>query len=239
MVAANPSRIGSKLFDETALFKLVDLIEKSKLCQVVNFNVQDSQYVVAGDLGNLEVLSRVMTTVREQPSALDSIGLEVVESQKNTLASQDKPFTLKRGTATIPLSGLDVRFHSRWLLGGVPAFRELMRPKFKKEILYGNRALLENNYIPNLIAKPFSTSKEYVQEVADLTGSPVLSSLLANWDTTPLDELVWLLVIELLINLPLLSSGLKHKRISLTRQNHTTGFSSKDIHLRTCTDIIR
>ncbi|KAG9401869.1 3-oxoacyl-[acyl-carrier-protein] synthase [Aphanomyces cochlioides] len=88
-----------------------------------------------------------MTTVREQPSALDSVGLEgliqeslaVVESQKNTLASQDKPFTLKRGTATIPLSGLDVPFHSRWLLGGVPAFRELMRPKFKKEILYGNR----------------------------------------------------------------------------------------------------
>ncbi|KAG9402514.1 3-oxoacyl-[acyl-carrier-protein] synthase [Aphanomyces cochlioides] len=130
MVAANPSRVGSKLFDETALFKLVDMIEKSKLCQVVNFNVQDSQYVVAGDLVNLEVLSRVMTTVREQPSALDSVGLEgliqeslaVVESQKNTLATQDKPFTLKRGTATIPLSGLDVRFHSRWLLGGVPAF---------------------------------------------------------------------------------------------------------------------
>ncbi|CAK5113477.1 unnamed protein product, partial [Aphanomyces euteiches] len=208
MVAANPSRVGSKAFDETTLFKLLDVIESQSknLCQVVNFNVQDSQYVVAGELVNLEVLSRIMTTVREQPTTLQTVGIEalveeslvLIRSQKEALVSKGKTFGLKRGTATIPLVGIDVPFHSRQLLGGVPAFRELMRPMLKKEILYGNKALLESHYIPNLVAKPFSTSKEYAQEIVDLTGSPVLTSILANWEATPLDELVWTLVIELL-----------------------------------------
>ncbi|ETV97148.1 holo-[acyl-carrier-protein] synthase [Aphanomyces invadans] len=208
MVAANPARVGSKLFDELTLFKLLDLIEEQsgQLCQVVNFNVQDSQYVVAGELVNLEVLSRIMTTLREQPTSLETVGLEslvqeslvLVRSQKEALVSKGKTFGLKRGTSTIPLVGIDVPFHSRKLLSGVPAFRELMRPMLKKDVLFGNKALLESHYIPNLIAKPFSCTKEYVQEIVDLTGSPSLTPILANWDTTPPDELVWTLVIELL-----------------------------------------
>ncbi|KAF0719350.1 hypothetical protein As57867_001093, partial [Aphanomyces stellatus] len=207
MVAANPARVGSKLFDEAALFKLLEIIEaqSGELAQVVNFNVQDSQYVVAGELVNLEVLSRVMTIAKEQPTALqagfDALvqeSLVLIRAQKDSLLSKGKPFGLKRGTSTIPLVGIDVPFHSRKLLGGVPAFRELMRPMLKKEVLFGNKALLEGHYIPNLIAKPFSCTKEYVQEIVDLTGSPSLTPILANWDTTPEDELVWTLVIELL-----------------------------------------
>ncbi|RHZ19227.1 hypothetical protein DYB37_003435 [Aphanomyces astaci] len=208
MVAANPARVGSKHFDESTLFQLLDLIEEQsgQLCQVVNFNVQDSQYVVAGELVNLEVLSRIMTTLREQPASLQTVGLDslvqeslvLVRSQKEALVTKGKPFGLKRGTSTIPLVGIDVPFHSRKLLSGVPAFRELMRPMLKKEVLFGNKALLESHYIPNLIAKPFSCTKEYVQEIVDLTGSPSLTPILANWDSTPLDELVWTLVIELL-----------------------------------------
>ncbi|CAK4253559.1 unnamed protein product, partial [Aphanomyces euteiches] len=100
MVAANPSRVGSKAFDETTLFKLLDVIESQSknLCQVVNFNVQDSQYVVAGELVNLEVLSRIMTTVREQPTTLQTVGiaalveesLVLIRSQKEALVSKGK-----------------------------------------------------------------------------------------------------------------------------------------------------
>lgn len=33
---------------------------------------------------------------------------------------------LERGVATIPLPGVDVPFHSRFLLGGVPSFRKVL-----------------------------------------------------------------------------------------------------------------
>ncbi|OQS01704.1 fatty acid synthase subunit alpha [Achlya hypogyna] len=208
MVAANPARVGSRAFDESTLFTLLDVIEAAsgQLCQVVNYNVQDSQYVVAGELVNLEVLSRLMTRIREQPTILGAVGAEtlvqetlaLVRAQKELAVSKGKPFTLKRGTSTIPLVGIDVPFHSKKLLGGVPAFRNLLRPKLKKEILYQNKALLEHHYVPNLVAKPFSLTKEYVAEIVALTGSPSLTPILANWGATPEDDLVHTLVIELL-----------------------------------------
>jgi len=151
-------------------------------------------------------LSRVMTRIREQPGQLKAIGaktlieesLALVISQKEQLLAKGKTFALKRGTATIPLVGIDVPFHSRKLLSGVPAFRNLLTPKLKKEVLFQNADLLENHYVPNLVAKPFSLSLEYVKEVFEMTGSPSLGPIIANWKNVAKDELVHTLVIELL-----------------------------------------
>jgi fatty acid synthase subunit beta len=40
---------------------------------------------------------------------------------------------------------------------------------------------LLNRYIPNVTAKPFSISREYIEEVHKLTGSPKLATVLNNW----------------------------------------------------------
>ncbi|KAF0719408.1 hypothetical protein As57867_001060, partial [Aphanomyces stellatus] len=206
MMAANPERIGSKHFDENTLFNIVDMIDKlsNKLCQVVNYNVQGSQYVVAGELVNLEVLTRVMNSIKEHPTSPENLEgliqreIAAVRMQKVAVASsKGGKFELKRGVATIPLAGLDLPFHSRQLIGSIQAFRDLLRPFFKRERLFQSRRVLEGRYMPNLMAKPFQFTKVFAQEVFDLTGSLPLKELLARWDSTPDDERLSVLCIEL------------------------------------------
>lgn len=198
MVAANPARVGEH-FNESKLYEIVDLVSQTsgKLLQVVNFNVQDRQYVVAGSLVNLEALSLILTHCRSTPDVtIEQVVMECLEKAKRKKA----PIVLSRGTATIPLAGIDVPFHSRELLNGVPSFRNLLRPKFDPQVLERQLNLLVNRYIPNLIAKPFSLEKSYVEEVYEATGSPLLGELLVpeNWNQTSRADLTHTLIIELL-----------------------------------------
>src|SRR4030095_3762479 len=76
------------------------------------------------------------------------------------------------------VEGIDFPFHSTLLRGGVPAFRAVLEkkvPDVKIERLVGK-------YIPNLVAKPFSLDRSYVQEIADYTNSPVVKEILANFE---------------------------------------------------------
>ncbi|KAJ2264328.1 fatty acid synthase alpha subunit Lsd1, partial [Coemansia sp. RSA 371] len=58
MVAVDPSRVPA--FDERQLHLVVDAIGGEGLIQVVNYNVRNYQYVVAGSLANLAVLRLVL-----------------------------------------------------------------------------------------------------------------------------------------------------------------------------------
>ena len=91
-----------------------------------------------------------------------------------------KVSALSRGSATIPLPGIDVPFHSRYLVGGVEPFRHLLRQACSKEAL--RAATLEGHYIPNLTGKVFEVTREYTEFTYSLTQSPYLKSLLADWD---------------------------------------------------------
>jgi fatty acid synthase subunit beta len=64
MVAASTTRIG-RWFTEEALHQLVDAIadNSGKLLQVVNYNIEGFQYVVAGHIVCLEVLEKVCTAL--------------------------------------------------------------------------------------------------------------------------------------------------------------------------------
>lgn len=86
------------------------------------------------------------------------------------------PIELKRGVATIPLSGIDVPFHSTHLRGGVDMFRSFLLENFTADTVQAGK--LVGKYIPNLIAKPFEISREYVDECYKLTSSPRLSYIL-------------------------------------------------------------
>ncbi len=82
--------------------------------QVVNYNVLNQQYVVAGDLRNLCALGTVLDNVRANPALAEegSLGPLVDEAiglsnaRKENATSSGKPFVVPRGSATIPLPGI-------------------------------------------------------------------------------------------------------------------------------------
>jgi hypothetical protein len=71
--------------------------------------------------------------------------------------------------ATIPLPGIDVPFHSKYLWSGVSPFLKYLSKKVSAADL--NPELLVGLYIPNLIADPFQISREYAQKILDQTGA--------------------------------------------------------------------
>ena len=73
MVAASPMRVGAH-FTLDVLNGVVDKIDAAnELLQVVNFNVEGMQYVVAGDLSSLEMLSLAMGAATTEPAVLGDL----------------------------------------------------------------------------------------------------------------------------------------------------------------------
>ena len=207
MVAANPMRVGP-FFSDTMLSAIVEQIstKSGKICQVVNFNVQDLQYVVAGHIVGLETLRVVTTALNKKPalaSDVDSVieaSLAEIVGNIASAKSAGKPYVMTRGTATIPLPGIDVPFHSRYLSGGVPAFRDCLKTKIDPARMKHALKKLVGHYIPNVMAKPFQVSYEYVKECYDQTQSTELKAVLDNWEAvskTP-ENVGYALVVELL-----------------------------------------
>ena len=195
MIAANPSRV-SKSFSPDSLLHLVERLAKCfapRLLQVVNYNVEGQQYVIAGEKRMLEALRKVLDYLKLHPEQLVTEELMV-----KAFDAEGEPM-LRRGSATIPLPGIDVPFHSRKLLSGVPSFRKLLAPKLKLDTIAAVLPLLIGKYIPNVLAEPFSTKDVYIEKVWKVTQSPALAEIL-NEDGEALseDEKARLLVIELL-----------------------------------------
>ncbi|KAE9313941.1 hypothetical protein PF008_g19607 [Phytophthora fragariae] len=208
MVATNPTRVGPH-FTEEAMYKVVDGIKAAsgKLLQIVNFNTQQRLYVVAGENVNMETLSLALAAFKAVKStAPEEVEKVIAESLAQTRARKEKceqsgrPFTLSRGLATTPLVGIDVPFHSRELLGGVPSFRALLRTKFDPQVLERQLPLLVNRHIPNLVATLFSLESSYFEEVYQATKSPFLAEVLdtMHLQLTTKAQLAHLLVVELL-----------------------------------------
>ncbi|WP_165009622.1 type I polyketide synthase [Corynebacterium lizhenjunii] len=82
--------------------------------------------------------------------------------------------------AFIQIPGIDVPFHSSHLLDGVPAFREHLDALIPAEI---DLDVLEGRYVPNLVARPFSVDREFVESIAQVVDSPVIEQILADFPT--------------------------------------------------------
>ena len=197
MMAANPSRVG-KTFSEEALREIVDAIsrQKSILLQIVNLNVANQQYVCAGELRALATLTNVLNMLKIQKIDLEKLSQmmsvdelkeklsEIIEGCWEMMAekeAKDGGVVLERGFATIPLPGIDVPFHSRYLWPGVMSFRNYLVKKIDPTQLNPDR--LEGKYIPNLIAEPFAVTKGFVQKIFDETASPRMEEILKNWES--------------------------------------------------------
>ncbi|KAG0147001.1 hypothetical protein CROQUDRAFT_91978 [Cronartium quercuum f. sp. fusiforme G11] len=195
MAAVNPSRIG-KGFNDAALREVFEAISKrcNVLLEIVNFNVEGQQYVAAGELIGLQTLTNVLNFLKVQKIDIAKLQetmpledvrvqlLEIVdECHKAAIAKQEKEgfIVLERGFASIPLPGIDVPFHSRYLWAGVMPFRAYLSKKLNPDHL--NPESLVGKYIPNLTAEPFEISKSYAERIYDQTNSPRLEKVLQKW----------------------------------------------------------
>ncbi|KZS94178.1 fatty acid synthase [Sistotremastrum niveocremeum HHB9708] len=218
MCAVNPSRI-SKTFNDAALREVVDSIahRTDLLLEIVNFNVEGQQYVCAGELVALQTLTNVLNYLKLQKIDIakltetftvekvkEMLG-EIIDSSFQRAQEQKKAeghIKLERGFATIPLPGIDVPFHSKYLWAGVMPFRAYLSKKINAAHL--NPDTLIGKYVPNLIAEPFSVSRDYAQRIYDQTASPRLDKVLRNWESEGWEtaaqrqKLAYIILVELL-----------------------------------------
>lgn len=218
MCAVNPSRI-SKSFTDAALREVVDDIAQHTGCllEIVNFNVEGQQYVCAGELIALQTMTNVLNYLKVQKIDIQKLTEKFTIDQVKEMLREiiDSCYTrakeqqaaegyikLERGFATIPLPGIDVPFHSRYLWAGVMPFRAYLSKKINPAQL--NPDTLVGKYVPNLIAKPFEISKDYVQLIYDRTLSVRLDKVLRKWDQDNWDapeqrqKLAYITLVELL-----------------------------------------
>jgi fatty acid synthase, bacteria type len=120
--------------------------------QIVNFNLRGSQYAIAGTVRGLEELEAEVERRREISGG-------------------------KRSFILVP--GIDVPFHSEVLRVGVAEFRrslERAMPRGK------DPKVIIGRYIPNLVPRPFSLDRDFIQEIRDLVPAEPLDEILENYD---------------------------------------------------------
>ena len=100
----------------------------------------------------------------------------IVRRHVATAGNLSKPITLERGTATIPLKGIDVPFHSSYIRAGIDPYRRYLETKILPENVDIEK--LVDKFIPNVTAKPFSVDRGYVEEAARIMNSTILRQLL-------------------------------------------------------------
>ena len=119
-------------------------------------------------------------------------GLEAVEEE---VERRRKINGGRRSFMLVP--GIDVPFHSSVLRAGVADFRRsLERVPADKD-----PELIVGRYIPNLVPRPFSLDRDFIQEIRDLVPAEPLDEILADYDTWRNEkprELCRKIVIELL-----------------------------------------
>ncbi|KAJ0416957.1 acyl transferase domain-containing protein [Aspergillus carlsbadensis] len=180
MVATNPKRVGNH-FTQATLGCLVRQIatQSQELLEIVNFNIEGEQYTA-----NLYVLGNLIDHIADAPNGcLNDPALAELETVTAALIDKartlPRPIQLERGKATIPLEGIDVPFHSSHLRNTVDRFRQcLLRPGLLVDTVDVEQ--LVGRYIPNLMARPFSLDRGFVEEAYELTKSPVLEEILAE-----------------------------------------------------------
>ncbi|KAM3582650.1 fatty acid synthase alpha subunit Lsd1 [Umbelopsis sp. WA50703] len=218
MAAVNPARV-AKSFNDTALRYVVDAIavQSKDVLEIVNFNVENWQYVAAGSIPNLDVLTNVLNYLKvskiDLQKLMETMPLEDVKKQlseiidgalekaRAKIAAHGR-IQLERGHATVPLPGIDVPFHSSFLLSGVAPFRTYLAKKINPTYVDVNQ--LTGKYIPNLTAEPFSIAKSYIENVYNLTSSPRLGKVIKTWSDDKFatagqqQRLAYTLLVELL-----------------------------------------
>lgn len=157
--------------DDVTAF-VAEIAERTgEFLQIVNFNLRGSQYAIAGTVRGLEALEEEIERRREISGG-------------------------KRSFILVP--GIDVPFHSEVLRVGVADFRRSLERVMPTD---ADPELLIGKYIPNLVPRPFTLDRDFIQEIRDLVPAEPLDEVLADYDTWRNErprELMRKIVIELL-----------------------------------------
>lgn len=180
MMAVDPSRV-TKGFNVGKLEQTVKMIadESKALLEIVNYNVQDKQYVCAGTLRNLQTLTLICNDLSLPVTPPPSLSTLVAKHVAALAAADGTSIALERGKATIPLAGIDVPFHSSFLRPNLAAFREVLEQNIRKDWMDPEK--LVGRYVPNVTARPFDVSKEAFEYAYQVTGSERLKSVIDGW----------------------------------------------------------
>ena len=159
--------------DDADVGSFIDEISErtGEFLQIVNFNLRGSQYAIAGTVRGLEALEDRVERRREISGG-------------------------KRSFILVP--GIDVPFHSSVLRVGVADFRRSLERVMPRD---QDPALIVGKYIPNLVPRPFTLDRDFIQEIRDLVPAEPLDEILADYDTWRHEkpaELCRKVVIELL-----------------------------------------
>ena len=171
LAAIRPSQID--LDDDDVHDFVAEISERTgEFLQIVNFNLRGSQYAIAGTVRGLEALE------------------EEVEKRREISGG-------KRSFILVP--GIDVPFHSL----GAAGRRRRLPPLAGARACRATRipTLIIGRYIPNLVPRPFTLDRDFIQEIRDLVPAEPLDEILADYDTWRNEkpaELCRKVVIELL-----------------------------------------
>lgn len=147
--------------------------------EIVNHNVRSQQYVCAGHFRALWILGKVCDDLAKHPK----IHLLSMQDLKDMVTAHVPAATkltndvvLMRGKATIPLNGIDIPFHSTMLRGEIEHFRRYLLTKVNVPDIKPKE--LVGKWIPNVVGKPFSLDRSYIEHVQHVTGSEPLQRML-------------------------------------------------------------
>lgn len=193
MCAVNPTRVNPTFNDAALRFVVNEVSSRTGwLLEIVNYNVENTQYVTAGDLRALDTLTNVLNVIKlnkidivklQASMSLEEVSehlKEIVDEVSAQSIAKPQPIDLQKGFAVIPLKGISVPFHSSYLMSGVKPFQRFLCKKIPKSLVKPQDLI--GKYIPNLTAKPFQISKEYFQEVYELTKSEKIKAIIDNWE---------------------------------------------------------
>ncbi|OBF54875.1 3-oxoacyl-ACP synthase [Mycobacterium sp. 852002-50816_SCH5313054-b] len=139
--------------DEVSAFVAGIAESTGEFLEIVNFNLRGSQYAIAGTVRGLEALEAEVERRRE-------------------LSGGRRSFIL--------VPGIDVPFHSRVLRVGVAEFRRALERVMPRD---RDPEIIVGRYIPNLVPRPFTLDRDFVQEIRDLVPAEPLDEILADYDT--------------------------------------------------------
>lgn len=139
--------------DEVPAFVAGIAESTGEFLEIVNFNLRGSQYAIAGTVRGLEALEAEVERRRE-------------------LSGGRRSFIL--------VPGIDVPFHSRVLRVGVAEFRRSLERVMPRD---ADPDLIIGRYIPNLVPRPFTLDRDFIQEIRDLVPAEPLDPILADYDT--------------------------------------------------------
>ena len=122
----------------------------------------------------LTILTHLTNTLATHPSP-HFLPESTLRSQIRDLLPSTAHLTnatpLPRGKATIPLTGIDIPFHSTALRGQIDDYREYLGRCIRVEDVKVEE--LVGRWIPNVVGEVFGVGRGFVDRVAEVTGRTV------------------------------------------------------------------